>query len=101
MDDFPREVIGIVMKDLQVYKPMKWIETKVSVHHFQVDAMIPNARYPVIVQPEMSGVESHGYKCALTQHGITQSVNENRFWFTRHDGLSIFEVNSPTCPKPT
>jgi hypothetical protein len=61
--------------------------------------MIPDARYPVIVQPKMSGVESHGHKWATTQHEITQSVDENCFWLTRHDGLPIFEVNFSYMPQ--
>lgn len=99
MDDFPREVIGIVLKDLQVYKPMGSIETKVSVRHFQVDAMIPEARYPIIVQPTMSGVESNGHRYATTHHEITHSVDDNCFWSKRHDGLPIFEVNFSYVPQ--
>lgn len=97
MDDFPREVIGIVMRDLQIYKPMGSIEATVSVRHFQVDAMIPEARYPIIVQPKMSEV---GHNNAEARHERTHTVNEKDcFWLKRHEGLPIFEVNFSYVPQ--
>ena len=98
MDDFPREVIGVIMRDLHIYKPMGSIETTVKVRHFQVDAMIPDARYPIIIQPKMIGVEAYGR--TVVQHSMTQTVDEKDcFWLTRHEQLPIFEVNFSYVPQ--
>ena len=98
-DDFPREVIGIVMRDLHVEKPMGSIETTVRVRHFQIDAMIPDARYPIIVQPKMIGVETYG-RTAMVQHEMTQTVDEKDFfWLKSHEGLPIFQVNFSYVPQ--
>jgi hypothetical protein len=99
MDDYPREVIGIIMRDLHIYKPMGSIETSVKVRHFQVDAMIPDARYPIIVQPKMTGVDAHG-RTAAAQHEMKQHINEKDcFWLKRHEKLPVLELNFSYVPQ--
>lgn len=56
-DNYPRELMGVVARDIQVCKPMGTIELTARLRHFQIDAMLPNARYPIIIQPLPMGVD--------------------------------------------
>ena len=57
MDEYPRELIGVVVRDIRLHKPRGSIEASVRVRHFQIDAMLPTARYPIIIQPLPLGVD--------------------------------------------
>lgn len=57
LDAFPKELLGITARDIQIVKPRGSIEATFRVRHFQVDAMLPTARYPIIIQPLPLGVD--------------------------------------------
>ena len=50
-------VLGITARDIRVIKPKGSIEATLRVRHFQVDAMLNSARYPIILQPLPLGVD--------------------------------------------
>ena len=56
-DNYPAELMGIITRDIQICKPHGSIELIARVRHFQIDAMHPNARYPIIIQPSPMGVD--------------------------------------------
>ena len=56
-DNFPLELLGMLVRDIQICKPMGTIEVTTRVRHFQIDAMHPNARYPIIIQPLPLGID--------------------------------------------
>jgi hypothetical protein len=45
------------VRDVQIQKPRGSIEATMRVRHFQVDAMLSSARYPIIIQPLPLGVD--------------------------------------------
>lgn len=51
------KVLGITVRDVQIQKPGGSIDFTLRVRHFQVDAMLPSARYPIIIQPLPLGVD--------------------------------------------
>ena len=53
-------VLGITAKDIQVVKHKGTIESIFRVRHFQIDAMLPTARYPIIIQPLPLGESKKG-----------------------------------------
>lgn len=57
LDTHPRELLGLTVRDVQIIKPRGSIESTFRVRHFQVDAMLPTARYPIIIQPLPLGVD--------------------------------------------
>eukprot|EP00804_Cyclotella_cryptica_P012787 CCRYP_010547-RA/>CCRYP_010547-RA protein AED:0.05 eAED:0.05 QI:183/0.85/0.81/1/0.76/0.63/22/985/2990 len=57
IDDLNRELLGITVRDVQIQKPRGTIDLTMRVRHFQVDAMLPSARYPIIIQPLPLGVD--------------------------------------------
>jgi len=57
MDDYPKEVMAVILRDIQLQKPMGSIKLTARCRHFQVDAMLPSARYPIIIQPSPMGVD--------------------------------------------
>lgn len=57
LDTFPKELLAITIRDIQIIKPEGSIEAALRVRHFQVDAMLPSARYPIIIQPLPLGVD--------------------------------------------
>merc|ERR1711966_50501 len=101
MDDFPRELMGVIVRDIQIFKPMGSIEATMKIRHFQVDAMNENARYPIIIQPKEIGVERHGHIHNNTRHGTRASVDEKDcFWLDNNEsGQPIFELAFSYVPQ--
>ena len=101
MDDYPREVIGVAVRDVQIYKPQGSIQANASVRHFQVDAMLPKARYPIIIQPKAVGVDRQGHMIENNTHdNHPESVNESDcFWLKHNEGESVFEVALSYVPQ--
>ena len=98
MDEFPREMIGVVVRDIQIRKPMGSIETTAKIRHFQIDSMLPNARYPIIIQPLPLGVDRRESSKEAT---IPGSVNKNECFWLSHDEkpVPIFEVTFSYVPQ--
>lgn len=102
MDDFPRELIGVTVKDVRVHKPMGSIETTATVKHFQVDAYSQNARYPVIVQPKLIGVDRQGHiEGNMLQETDPASVQERDcFWLGQNsESYHVFEATCSYVPQ--
>lgn len=101
MDDYPREVIGVAVRDVQIYKPQGSIQANARVQHFQVDAMLPNARYPIIVQPKAVGVDRQGHMIENnTYDNHPEIVNESDcFWVKHNEGEPVFEVALSYVPQ--
>ena len=51
IDDEPKELLNIVLRDFLVEKKMDSIEFLVRLRHMQIDNMLDDARYPVILGP--------------------------------------------------
>lgn len=102
MDDFPREQMGVIVRDVEIYKPMGSIEATFKVRHFQVDAMNENARYPIIVQPKEIGHERHGHIHNNTLHGNSPANVHQKdcFWLENNEpGQPIFELVFSYVPQ--
>jgi hypothetical protein len=100
MDDFPREVIGIIMKDLHIFKRTGSIEAGMKIRHFQVDAMLDTARYPIIIQPKQRGIDKyaiHGPDRSLC--GLVGIEEIDCFWLKSDDVEPIFEVDFSYVPQ--
>ena len=104
MDDFPRETLGLVVRDIQILKPTGSIETTFRVRHFQVDAMLPNARYPVIIQPIPLGVDRRDVGVSGLRAAdliIPQSVPlKECFWkMNEEKPIPVFEIAASYVPQ--
>ena len=104
MDDFPRELMGVVVRDIQIHKPMGSIEATVRIRHFQVDAMLPNARYPIIIQPLPLGVDRREpviQNSALSTLISSGSVNKSDCYWMKHDEkpIPVFEITCSYVPQ--
>ncbi|KAL7553819.1 hypothetical protein ACHAWF_017158 [Thalassiosira exigua] len=99
-DNFPRELIGVVVKDVQIRKPMGSIEATATVRHFQVDAMLPNARYPIIIQPKLHGVDRQARVQNNALAATRTNVDEKDcYWLKRKEESSILEVQFSYVPQ--
>jgi len=104
MDDFPKEVMAFVMRDIQLQKPTGSIELTARVRHFQVDAMLPNARYPIIIQPLLLGVDRRD---PLIKDGVSddwivpESVDEKDCFWMQHKEkpCPVFEIACSYVPQ--
>ena len=104
MDDFPRETLGVVVRDIQIIKPTGSIETTFRVRHFQVDAMLPNARYPIIIQPLPLGVDRRDDGASGLSAAdliIPQSVPVNECFWKRNEErpIPVFEIAASYVPQ--
>ncbi len=97
MDDFPREMIGVVIRGLEILKPRGSIETQAKVRHLQVDAMLPDARYPIIIQPLPLGVDRR----EDVQNAIDGIIKKHDCFWLDHDEkpVPIFEVSFSYVPQ--
>lgn len=79
-------VLGVTVRDVQIQKPKESIEATVRVRHFQVDAMLPTARYPIIIQPLPLGVDRrgplHGDSATVVDTNITK---KDCFWESHNE----------------
>jgi hypothetical protein len=100
MDDFPREVLGIIMKDLHIFKRSGSIEAGMKIRHFQVDAMLNTARYPIIVQPKHRAADRRGSNVPeRIQCGAADIEASDCFWLKSNDVEPIFEVAFSYVPQ--
>ena len=93
LDNYPREILGILVRDVQIYKPMGSIEATAKIRLFQVDAMLPNCRYPCIIQPKSIGVDRRGHiENNLMKEARPASIDESEcFWMHTNDDQPVFE----------
>lgn len=104
MDDFPREVMAVVLRDIQFLKPRGSIKADARVRHFQVDAMIPDARYPIIIQPSPMGVDRRkpmmkdgNDSNSLIPEGVKDS---DCFWRQNEEKpVPVFEIEFEFVPQ--
>ncbi|KAL7554677.1 hypothetical protein ACHAWF_018946 [Thalassiosira exigua] len=104
MDDFPCEVMSVVVRDMQLHKQPGSIEFMARARHFQVDAMLPNARYPIIIQPVPAGVDrreplvkdSNSFELI-----VPDGVSKSQCFWNKHDEKPIpfFEVRGSYVPQ--
>lgn len=100
MDDFPREVMGVIMKDLHIFKRSGSIEVGMKIRHFQVDSMLDTARYPIIIQPKQRGVDRHASHAPdRSLCGITGIDESDCFWLKSNDLEPIIEVAFSYVPQ--
>ena len=105
-DNFPIELMGIVLRDIQFCKPMGSIETTARVRHFQIDAMHPNARYPIIIQPLPLGVDRRmpeipNTPCSPSMTIIPRGIKTNECYWKLHDEkpIPLFEMKCKYVPQ--
>lgn len=103
MDDFPRELMGVIVRDCQIYKPKDSIEVTAKVRHIQVDAMLPNARYPCIIQPKLVGVDRRAKwddSMMDETHLTAASIDANEcFWMKKREGEPVLDVLFSYVPQ--
>eukprot|EP01082_Thalassiosira_pseudonana_P015658 g14534.t1 g14534 contig9:2076053-2079490(+) len=99
MDDYPKELMGIVVRDIQLYKPVGSIKATARVRHFQVDAMLPDARYPIIIQPLPLGVDRR--ESSIESDEVTDIVsNGDCFWMKQDEKpVPVLEVTGSYVPQ--
>jgi len=103
-DNFPRELMGIFVRDIQICKPMGSIETTTRVRHFQIDAMLPNARYPIIIQPLPLGVDRRMQEIPNSSSNMTiipRSIKTRECYWKLYDEkpVPLFEMKCSYVPQ--
>ena len=80
------------------------IQANARCRHFQVDAMLPNARYPIIIQPSPLGVDRR----ASTIEGsnasdlIPENVDQRDCFWMKYDDekpIPVFEIQAEYVPQ--
>ena len=91
--------MGIVVRDIQLYKPVGSIKATARVRHFQVDAMLPDARYPIIIQPLPLGVDRR--ESSIESDEVTDIVsNGDCFWMKQDEKpVPVLEVTGSYVPQ--
>jgi hypothetical protein len=100
VDNFPKELLAITVRDFSLSKPMGSNETQVMVRHFQVDAMDPEARYPIIIQPLPYGFDKR--KPRSNELTLPENVkSSDLFWMEDVDDRPspVFEANFKYVPQ--
>jgi hypothetical protein len=99
LDTFPKELLGITVRDVQILKPHGSIEATFRVRHFQVDAMLPTARYPIIIQPLPLGVDRR--RSETHQDPSEEVVRKNdRFWLKHAEKpVPVLEIVGSYVPQ--
>lgn len=103
-DNFPSELIGMLVRDIQICKPMGTIEITSRVRHFQIDAMHPNARYPIIIQPLPLGVDRRMQEIPGSSSDITvipRSMETRDCYWKLYDEkpIPLFEMKCSYVPQ--
>ena len=103
-DNFPHELMGIVVRDIQFCKPMGSILTTARVRHFQIDAMHPNARYPIIIQPLPLGVDRRMPEIPNSSSSmviIPSDIKPKECYWKLHDEkpVPLFEMKCSYVPQ--
>ena len=69
IDNYPRELMSVTLRDFTIFKPKGSVETKTRLTHLQIDAMFHKASYPVILQPVPLGVDRK--KVVIEEMGLS------------------------------
>lgn len=100
LDTHPRELLGVTVRDIQIVKPKGSIEATFRVRHFQVDAMLPTARYPIIIQPIPLGVDR---RRITTHQDLTEGGEVEKhdcFWLKHGEKpISVLEIVGSYVPQ--
>ncbi|KAL7543622.1 LOW QUALITY PROTEIN: hypothetical protein ACHAXR_013206 [Thalassiosira sp. AJA248-18] len=105
MDDFPREVMAVVVRDIQLQKRTGSIETTARVRHFQVDAMLPHVRYPIVIHPLPLGVDRRDQMTQDCDDSsdliVPGSVDKNECYWMKNEErpVPVFEVACSYVPQ--
>mmetsp|Transcript_21012 Transcript_21012/g.34666 ORF Transcript_21012/g.34666 Transcript_21012/m.34666 type:complete len:1329 (+) Transcript_21012:3-3989(+) len=100
VDNFPKEMLAITVRDFSVSKQVRTNATQVLVRHFQIDAMDPEARYPIICQPLPLGIDHR--ELQSNELTLPKDVNSNDLFWLEHaeDKPSpVFEANFEYIPQ--
>lgn len=100
VDNFPKELLAITAREVSMSKPVGSNEARVLVRHFQVDAMIADARYPIIIRPLPQGIDKR--KPQTNELILPENLNSNDFFWINHidDRPSpVFEANFKYVPQ--
>jgi hypothetical protein len=99
LDDYPKEVLGITVRDIQILKPQGSIEATLRVRHFQVDAMLEQARYPIIIQPLPLGVDRR--RNTARQSILAQGVERSDCYWSKYDErpVPVLEIVGSYVPQ--
>jgi hypothetical protein len=99
LDDSPRELLGVTARDVQFVKPKGSIEATLRVRHFQVDAMLPDARYPIIIQPLPLGVDRR--KNDSRHAAFLDNLDSSDCYWSKHDErpVPILEIVGSYVPQ--
>jgi hypothetical protein len=103
-DNFPMELMGIVVRDIQICKPIGSIQVTTRVRHFQIDAMLPNARYPIIIQPLPLGVDRRMPEIQNSSSSmsiIPHSIKARECYWKLHDEkpVPLYEMKFSYVPQ--
>ena len=99
LDTFPKELLGITVRDIQIVKPRGSIEATFRVRHFQVDAMLPTARYPIIIQPLPLGVDRRN---SVTHADVSEEQVEKKdcYWMKHGEKpVPVLEIVGSYVPQ--
>jgi hypothetical protein len=100
VDNFPKELLAITVRDVSLSKPIGSNEIQVLVRHFQVDAMDPDARNPIIIRPLPFGVDER--KPRSNELTLPENINSSDlFWMEHVDERPspVFEANFKYVPQ--
>jgi len=100
VDNFPKELLAITVRDVSISKHVGSIATQVLVRHFQIDAMDQEARYPIICQPLPFGIDHR--EPQSNELALPENVNSNElFWMEHADDRPspVFEANFKYVPQ--
>ncbi len=100
VDNFPKEMLAITVRDVSISKQVKSIATQVMVRHFQIDAMDPEARYPIICQPLPLGIDHREPKS--NELTLPENVSStDLFWmeYAEDRPSPVFEANFKYIPQ--
>lgn len=83
------------MRDVQFQKPGGSIDFTLRVRHFQADAMLPSARYPIIIQPLPLGVDRR------KNDNRRDAFLDNLDYWSKHDErpVPILEIVGSYVPQ--
>lgn len=101
MDDFPREVMAVVVRDMAIQKQRGSIESRLRVRHFQVDAMLPNARYPIIIHPLPLGVDRRDQTIEDSDLILPSGIDKKEcYWMLNEEKpVPVLEVTCSYVPQ--
>lgn len=57
IDDFPHEILTVTLRGFHIFKRSESLEFIARLRHYQIDAMLASARYPIILQPVPFGLD--------------------------------------------